>query len=195
MGTTTTPNLGLIKPDGVELASGFDEQHAANMNILDALDPRIDTLETFLAAQQLKVKTSNQVVNNSVALVADTQLVFAGITAGDYMVELMIAWSAATAADFKWRLNFTAAITASRLWWGSNRDNTSSPAFIMSSEQLNNDVAIAGDGVANVDALLIKGGLRLNGTGGLAFQFAQNTANASDATVYAGSYAILRKVV
>lgn len=36
MGTTTTPILGLIKPDGNELASNFDTQHAANADVLDA---------------------------------------------------------------------------------------------------------------------------------------------------------------
>ena len=42
MGTTVTPNLNLIKPDGSEPGSNFPAQHASNM---DTLDTKSDDLE------------------------------------------------------------------------------------------------------------------------------------------------------
>lgn len=37
MGTTTTPNLGLIKPDGSEPGKNFPAQQNANVDVIDAL--------------------------------------------------------------------------------------------------------------------------------------------------------------
>lgn len=50
MGTTLTPNLGLIKPDGSELASNFDTQHAANMDKLDRVGTVIPANNQLVAS-------------------------------------------------------------------------------------------------------------------------------------------------
>jgi hypothetical protein len=140
------------------------------------------------------IKTVDESVISTTALQNDDDLAFLSLQPGEYVLEAMIPWDAATAADFKWQLTFSGTLDWSRLAYASSRDSAASPPNELGGVQIGSPITLAGDGVGSVQGLTLRGGFSVNAAGDLRFQFAQGTSNATNTTVRAGANLALIKV-
>lgn len=145
------------------------------------------------------VRTSDATaINASTVLVTDSVMQFAVAAAGTYVVEGTIIYDCAAAADLKLRFNFTGtgtglfaanALTTAATSSATNQSNAAA-------RELNSNFACGGygTGTANMAAVLYRGILTATGAGTFSIQYAQNTSDASDLVVRAGSHLSYRKV-
>lgn len=135
-----------------------------------------------------KYKAADQTVNNSAVLVVDDTLQFPLLVNGKYSFELYLQFTTNSTADFKFRTVGPAAptlVSIERRHWVPNTVvdvNALDAAFSAG------DVAI--DGAAGTVGLIHMRGLIYNGAnaGTFSINWAQNTANASNTIVKAGSF-------
>ncbi len=148
---------------------------------IDALSP---------TSFQIKFKTANETVTNSVTLQDDDHLVGFTLVAGKhYTFEASLHLAVATnVSDFKWQLVFTNAPTDN--WYGIL--NASVNDFNDENTEAGNinaelDIALA---VSNNTQILMHGGFQANATTGGTFklQWAQDTAHAFGLTMYESSW-------
>jgi hypothetical protein len=137
-------------------------------------------------------KVSDETVNNSAVLQNDDELVAAVVANATYEVFLRLIVNSGTTPDFKYTFTAPSGATGSaQLYTGSNPDTAASslqgPASITATG--------AASGVGADQVILVQGILIVSSTSGnLQFQWAQNTANASNSSVKANSYLLLRRV-
>jgi hypothetical protein len=152
---------------------------------------------TDLDIPRLAKSTADVVVNNSGSLVAATGLVFNVAANAVYEVEGAIIYAASTAADitFGWTYPASAAMD-----WSANglSTGTTSPTSSVARQPkgISETSPIGGAGVASKIFAYPKGLLVTGATAGvLQLTFAQLVAEASDATVFAGSYLKLTRLL
>lgn len=136
-------------------------------------------------------KTADQTVNNSTTLVNDTELFVSVAANAEYDMELAAVQNSNATANFK--LNFV--LPAGATWVTGIFDLGSSAANEQFGVQTTAGPALGITGAAADAVVWIKAKLIIAGTSGtVQFQWAQNTANASNTIVRAGSTLVLRRL-
>lgn len=137
-------------------------------------------------------KGSNQIVNNSSALVDDNDLLLAVAASTVYTFKAAVAFSSGATPDIK--VVFTFPALASCMWGGVRLVTTAAAVtgdgdFGGYSSATSGTDAIAAAGTGGVQIMMINGRLAVStNAGNLRLQWAQFVANPSDTTVYAGSW-------
>ena len=156
-------------------------------------EPTAGQLQTLLPILARRT-TDSSPVNNSTTLVNDSVL-FWPLTANvTYDFRIVILYTSNATANFKFAFTFPAGCRldfgfVGLLLGGTNTVDSRAAINIASA----GTVSIAGG--AAPEAVHINGTLSVGGTAGnLQLQFAQNTANASNTVVNAGSSGTLRQV-
>lgn len=148
---------------------------------LSALITEVRPLEAY--------KTADQTVNNSAALVNDSELFVAVVANARYDFELRIVHNSGTTPDFKYGWTFP---TGTTMRYTQNTVPLAGTAFSLF-VQIQTDTP-QGEGGAADRGLHAWGKVLVGSTAGtLRLQWAQSTANASDTIVRAGSYLTLRR--
>lgn len=148
------------------------------------------------AAGVTKMRTTDgTAVNNSTTLVADSVLTFAVEASSTYAIDGWLVTNSNTTADIKFSSNAPTGATGRWSIIGAPTTETSTiPGSI--------DMGVAGSitgthtraGTANDFCFIVKGQLVTDTAGTWVLTMAQNTANASDTKIIAGSWITLRKV-
>lgn len=147
---------------------------------------------TALDRDLLIVKPSIQTVNNSATLIDDTDLLVALAANSTYVFEAFVLFTTGATPDIKYGFTFPAGATCQ---WGSIRMVTSSAGAtgdgdwgsFSSATSGTSVVGAAGTGSAQM--ALVMGSITTSATSGnLRLTWAQNTANASDTSIYPGSW-------
>jgi|SRR6185436_3019827 len=135
-------------------------------------------------------KTSTQTVNNSTTLVNDTELFVAAEASVTYLAEIKIYYNSGTTPDIKFALTVPAGTTGT--WGGVGYDTASA---LLTFGPLSIAVALpfgglAADKEARLNAVIVTS----TTAGTIQVQWAQNTLNASNTNVLAGSYITLKRI-
>lgn len=141
--------------------------------------------------QVANVVDANQVVTNSTTLVDIPQLTLNVDAYERVLFRFNVFFNTAAAADFKYQVAIPGSPTLYRqLTEGVAPDDTAADLAIATSS-----AAVSLVGAANANGYVRIFGVLQNGAnaGQLKLQFAQNSADASDTTVYAGSFMEYRK--
>jgi hypothetical protein len=135
-------------------------------------------------------KTSSQTVNNSTVLVSDSQL-FVTVSANtSYVFTGRFLYTSGTTPDIKFGFAYPTAATATYTLYGIAAGGASLAAF----HQTEASVGALEGGTAI--ACTMTGSWTIGANGGtVQLQWAQNTANASNTQVLAGSFLRLDQVV
>lgn len=154
--------------------------------------------QTPTAAQlnviQTVVKAASQTVNNSATLVNDGELTLPVDANTTYVINAAFLHSSNSTADIKIGLTYPTGSTCS---WGAVRQDVtvSTPTGAVdlgsgSGVASGNTYTGAGTGATQINLLM--GSIIVGSTSGaIQIQFAQNTANASNTIMLAGSYLML----
>lgn len=136
-------------------------------------------------------KITDESRNTTATLADDSALLFSCSSATRYQVRMKVFVTTANATmDFKFGIAYSGTHTSAFMRWvaqvpgagaGTDNENTFSTASLVSSQALL--AATFGPCFIEVDVTILT-----DSSGTLSFQWAQNTSNASDATVLAGSY-------
>jgi len=130
------------------------------------------------------IKSADQTVNNSATLVNDSQLLFTINTSKRYYFMLSLGQNSNGTADLK--IGWSVPTDSTMLW---------SIAAGNSEAKSETDTAMLSGGSANLCERIVHGFITTSTTGGtLTLQWAQNTANASDTKVLAGSTFIIWEI-
>lgn len=133
-------------------------------------------------------KTADETVNNSAALQDDNELVLAVAANTKYEVTSLIRYNSGTTPDLK--VKYTVP-TGATLKWAM----FAAGSGVFLGYQQDETTTAANDGAGVGVACLVKGILTVGvNAGSLTTQWAQNTANASNTIVQAGSYLLLRRM-
>lgn len=155
----------------------------------------------LVAASQINApvivrKTANETVNNSATAQNDDHLSFAVAANSYYTFNMFIVYSAATAADLRHDFTVPAGTTGFFRTVAPTAGSTSctnSPGTDAGLIETVN-VSMGGGGVGSQCIAVLTGYVATAGTAGtVQFQWAQATANASDAVVYADSHLVYQK--
>lgn len=141
--------------------------------------------------QLANVVDANQTVNNSATLVDVPQLKLNVDAYERVLFRVNLFYNTAAAADFKYQVAVPSSPTLYRqLTEGMAPDDTAFDLAVATSS-----AAVSITGAANANGFLRVTGVLVNGAnaGTLQFKFAQDTANASDTVVYAGSFLEYRR--
>jgi hypothetical protein len=201
--------LGLAAGDSFALEGTYNGGHlllGSNHLWLDATGklrikasaPSSDTDGTLVNQTVLTAyrTTDSTPVNNSTAPVSDGVITLAVEANSTYLFDATIFYDASTAGDFNvgW-----ASPTGSSGYWmpdciGTGASGTSA-ASAHSRNAITSSVGAGGVGVGTVAAMHATGMLIVGSTAGsFTLKYAQNTADATDATLRAGTALTLRKV-
>jgi hypothetical protein len=140
------------------------------------------------------VKSLDETVNNSATLQNDDALVIAVNSTAKYEVTGLVAYNSGTTPDIKFA--FTAPASATFLWCCDALDTGASGVTGTVSRQklaITDSLGVGGTGndlIAKISGILVVAGT----AGNLQLQWAQNTANASNTIVRAGSYLTARQI-
>jgi hypothetical protein len=144
----------------------------------------------------LVAKAAGQIVNNTATLANDAELTAAVSANTTYSFQVSLIFTSNTTPDIKYAFTFPSGATCA---WGSVRlvsgaSPTGDADFGAYSSATSGTSAVAAAGTGGVQLALITGALFVGATAGsLTLQWAQNTANASDTTVHAGSWLLLNR--
>lgn len=137
-------------------------------------------------------KTAIQTVNNSAVLQNDNTLFLAVEASTVYHMESRIIHNSGTTPDFKAGWTYPTGLTMHYNRLGVGLAGGGNVHLLFSSIET---TSILDDGFAADRSFMMWGEVTVSTTAGtLQFQWAQNTANASDTSVLAGSYLKLTKV-
>lgn len=149
------------------------------------------------ASTLIATKASLQTVNNSATLVDDSDLFVALAASTTYVFELTLLFASNGTADIKYGFTFPALATCE---WGSIRLVSSSAGitgdadFGSYNSATSGSSTVAAAGTSSAQLAVVNGTITTAGTSGnLRLQWAQNTANVSDTTVYAGSSLVVHR--
>lgn len=141
--------------------------------------------------QVANIVDADQVVNDSTTLVDIPQLEINVDAYERVLFRFNVFYNTAAAADFKYQVAIPGSPTVYRqLTEGMAPDDTAVDLALATSS-----AAVALTGAANANGFVRITGVLVNGAnaGQITLQFAQNSANASDTTVYAGSFMEYRR--
>lgn len=133
-------------------------------------------------------KASSTVQNNTAAYVSDADLVFPAAASTKYTFRGVLFFDTSATADFKFQLAGPASPTLLRFQHTVVIPGGSALSSIAVDSAYSTSVAVTGAGTSG--GYVQFDGILHNGTtaGEVALQWAQNTADASNTTVLAGSY-------
>lgn len=139
-------------------------------------------------------KTADEIVNNSAAVQNDDHLLLALDATAMYRFEFDLFFDAHASADLK--IAITVPAGATLRWWTPGGLNNAGTGWGMSTITASGTTRdFEANGVGTIRALRIIGFVETAGTAGnLQLQWAQNTANASDATVRENSSLVAYKL-
>lgn len=145
-------------------------------------------------------KTIDEVVTNSSVFQSDNELFLPVSSGATYILDASLIYTSSLTADMK--LGFTVPAGGSLFWTSRSAHQgatigtgTNTPIDLTMQVQLPNFHTIGGLGVAVTMFSVPIGTLFMAGTAGvLQTQWAQNVAEASDTTIYGGSYIRLTRV-
>jgi hypothetical protein len=130
-------------------------------------------------------KTSDETIFSDVVLSDDAELTFPVDANTNYIFRLGFFWNTPVAADFKFSVTCPAAATLFRLAGDRGIENgLGTQYFFDASGDVESPLGTAADGRCIGEGILQNG---VN-AGNVIFQWCQNTSNAGNTTVYAGSY-------
>lgn len=135
-------------------------------------------------------RSAAQVVNNSTVLVNDNTLLSALPTAGTFGFRSIIFYDASTTADIKFAFTIPAGAT---MEWGINGMATTGAAGVgdgtwLTATASGTAIPVGGSGVGTGMKAVMDGEITMGGTAGnLQLQWAQNTIDATNTSVHAGS--------
>lgn len=135
-------------------------------------------------------KNADEVINNSVTLQNDNDLLAALPTAGTFMFDLDLVYSATTVADIKITLTWPAGATATWTAIGPATGNTGSSgdANFGAVTASGTTAVFGGIGAATFLPLRVSGEITMGGTAGnLQLQWAQQNLEATNTTMWATS--------
>jgi hypothetical protein len=132
-----------------------------------------------------KMKAADETVNTSATLQDDNDLFFSGLVGESWGVTVALNVNSGTTPDFKTNWNKPAGATAKHATFYSNP--TASQPWTSS------DLVFATD--ATEQLIVIYAAIVIGGTAGtVTFQWAQNTSNASNTIVRAGSFMVAERM-
>jgi hypothetical protein len=150
--------------------------------------PTADELNTVVPV--VKVKTANETVNNTSTLQNDDHLAWPVVASGSYILDLYLYYQSNSTADFKFDWTYPTGTTFN---WGATYYDVSSVLTNGGPFTQATTGAVGGTGAAVLAAVHYQ--ITVGGTPGtFQMQFAQNVANASNTTVFAGSYGVMIRV-
>lgn len=135
--------------------------------------------------------TDAAAINASIVPVADAVLVSTLPTAGRFNWDLALYYDSATAADLRLGMTWPAAVTLAR--WGVQGLATGAAATTGDGQFATASasaaiIALGGAGVGTIVGCVASGTLTMGGTGGaFTVTYAQNTSDATNTTIRAGS--------
>jgi len=135
-------------------------------------------------------KTANETVNNSTALQNDDVLLVSLPTAGLFMFEVDLIYSSSTTADFKAAMTIPAGATFTLMGMGLvvGAAGSAGDMQIAGTTVSGTSTAFGGLGVGTFVPLRLWGEITMGGTAGnLQLQWAQQTLDATNTVVHAGS--------
>jgi hypothetical protein len=164
---------------------------------IEAQIARIDGVAAAAAARLAVVrKTADEVISNTTTLQNDDVLLLPVAANTTYEFVMMVGFGASTVADFKWALTFPAGVTAHV--HDIRQDTATLTTYILGATTgyaSGTAIAIGGTGAASFRTIWLRALIIVTSTAGtLQFQWAQNTAEVSNATVRAGSYLKLLQI-
>lgn len=151
-----------------------------------------DDVNTWLVPMEA-LKTGDQAVTSSTALVNDSQLFLSVAANAAYRFECWLAWIATTGADIKW----TWAVPAgASLLYSALRNEGGTTLYNNSANVYqDSDVLMANGSSPLVTSVTMKGVLQTSGTSGtVRLKWAQNTTSGSSTHVRAPSYIELQRI-
>jgi len=143
-------------------------------------------------------KTADETVTNSAALQDDDALALAVAASSTYVLDGLVIYSAATAADAQFAVTGPSGASCAWSAHGLSSSAASTSGSILSAASTIGDAgALTVGGVAAGTKVTahVRGLVTVAATAGtLTLRWAQASADASDIVVYAGSYLVLRRV-
>lgn len=138
-----------------------------------------------------KVKLTSELVNNTTTLQNDDHLFWTVASNTSYVLDLILTYTSNTTPDFK----FTWSVpTGTTYIWGGTYYDLSSVLVTNGGFTEATTGAIGGTG-ASINGIFHFYITTASTAGTFQLQWAQNTANASNTTVHAGSIGVLRRIV
>ena len=200
----TTGRL-VIYPDGVEVGDGTNARDvawkrtgAAASTITGSLTVTgTATVNGQPVGQNLFAKkAANEVVNNSATVQDDDHLTVTVAASGVYELSAMFIYDGTNTADMK--LGFSGPSGSTLDWVTHSLDGTAGSgitAVKMTAQTISGTPSFGAIGAGSKVIAKVSGLLTVGGTGGtFKVQWAQNAAEATDTTMYAGSYlSLVRK--
>lgn len=150
----------------------------------------------LLIGSMVAVKTTDNTVNNTATLANDAQLTLPAEASTTYVLELFLDYSAATAADVKIGLVVPASATWSVAPNGMLTGVAATSGSIETAPSVTaGNLQFGGNGAGVHLTANPVGWLKTAGTAGnVVVQFAQATANASNAILYTGTWIRLTRI-
>lgn len=146
--------------------------------------------QLYVGRERVIVKAADETVNNSAALQADDDLLFSVGPNEKWQFEGVLIVEVTATADFKLRVTGPAGSAGSVAVQAGLETST---ALTSGADRLGTDIVVQTAGAQ--DIVHFWGGIANGDTAGnLAFTWAQNAAEVSNAKVLAGSYMKYRKV-
>lgn len=140
-------------------------------------------------------KTTNLIRNNNAALFTDTELTISVPANTVWALVSNLFYAAATAADAAFNLSVPSGATYQISSMGLQTAAAAAADTINMSVSSSTSVTAGGLGVSISLVAPLRGTVVIAATAGsIAIRFAQLTANASDATLYAGSWMMLTQL-
>lgn len=168
-----------------------DEGMWADLADYDGLSRYSGSAWSLIPWAVIKKKNSDEIVNASAALQNDNDLSWSVSANAQYTLDMLLLYNSGTTPDIKFAWTGPASFT---MTWVVTGFDTAGNFIFGNIDSEATTQALGGTG-ANI-AAQVKGIVTIAGTGGtLQLQWAQNTSNASDTTVKAGSYGVLTRFV
>lgn len=170
--------------------------HVAVGDVYDTASPTyLAYTASFAPMSATIVKAANEIVNGSQTLQDDDELKFAVVASGTYVWTSLIWYDSGTTPDIQFAFTWPASPTfarAAHIFTGTTAASDT-PAGAIASQTVSGTkpTGAGGNGLGTTHLLFAQiSGVLINGStaGNVVLQWAQNTSDASDTTVYAGSW-------
>lgn len=170
------------------LAAGTSGQYLKTQG--SGADPVWGTVSGGSGGPTMALKTSDESRNTTTTLTDDSTLVATLSANTNYVFEFEVFFVSAATPDFKFALNFTGTTTRADSWYqyatSTNTGSSASQNTGLRDALVPSQAILTG---SDRHILQVRGAIQVGGSGGtLSFQWAQNTSNATDTTVLAGSW-------
>lgn len=195
----------VVYPDGFEIGDGTNPRDVAWKRTGTAASTITGSLTvtgtTTVNGQPVgqnlfAKKTANEVVNNSASMQDDDHLTVTVAANAVYELTALLIYDGTTTADLK--AGFTGPSGATLDWVTHSLDATAgsgTTAVKMTAQTISGTPSFGSIGAGSKVVGRVSGLLTVASTGGtFKVQWAQNTAEATDTTMYAGSYLSLRRI-